>query len=53
MKYLVDSAGRSFSNQADYLLLTKASVEFLAKQTGLDYQIVLQRFFTHPNDIIT
>ncbi|KAI6191353.1 Molybdenum cofactor sulfurase [Aphelenchoides bicaudatus] len=34
-----ETADRSFSNQADYLLLSRASVEFLAEQTGLDYQI--------------
>lgn len=34
----------SFANQADYLLLTKASVEYLADQTGLEYEVVLQRF---------
>lgn len=37
-------ADRSFSNQADYLLLSRASVGFLAKQTGLEYQVVLERF---------
>jgi molybdenum cofactor sulfurtransferase len=26
------------------LLLSRASVEFLAKQTGLDYNVVLERF---------
>lgn len=41
---LSDNDSATFTNQADYLLLTKASVEYLADQTGLEYETVLQRF---------
>jgi molybdenum cofactor sulfurtransferase len=38
------ATNRNFSNQADYLLLSKASVEFLAERTKFDYEVLLRRF---------
>uniref|UniRef100_A0A915EPA3 MOSC domain-containing protein n=1 Tax=Ditylenchus dipsaci TaxID=166011 RepID=A0A915EPA3_9BILA len=41
---------RSFSNQGEYLLLTKASINAIAQQTGLPWKTVMRRF--RPNLVI-
>jgi len=45
-----DENAASFSNQADFLLITKDSVKFLAERVNMDWNEVMRRF--RPNFVI-
>lgn len=39
-----ESTKQNFSNQADYLLINKASIKYLCEMTSVDYNELEQRF---------
>ncbi|KAI1706390.1 MOSC domain-containing protein [Ditylenchus destructor] len=47
---ILQTSAKSFSNQAEYLLVTSASINALSRATGLDWETVMRRF--RPNFVI-